>query len=171
MFRKDESLMFPWNFFPNNDEIKKKINQMKPEEIEKFTHSMMTKIMPKQLHGMVNPQDMFSGFFPENENPPPSSYSDNSLNSTVFETHEHVYVRIRIESEEWLKAIKIYHTANLLIIEKVPFYENKHTITLPAVVKKKGATTRYKDGTLEIKIPKTIDMQFTEIDVSDYIDK
>jgi HSP20 family molecular chaperone IbpA len=160
--------MFPWNLFPFNEDMKKKMDQMKPEDIESFTRGMMGKMMPKQMHGMMNPEEMIKGFFPDSINQH-SEQQHSTLQSSVFETHEYVFIRIVIESDEWLKDIKIYHTSNLMFIEQIPYLDDKHTITLPAIVKKKGATARYKDGTLEVKLPKSIDMQFSEIDVNDIL--
>ncbi|MBB2481919.1 hypothetical protein H5P36_17230 [Bacillus sp. APMAM] len=62
--------------------------------------------------------------------------------------------------------IKIYHTSNQLIIENSSD-GNRDTITLPALVKKKGTTAQYKDEILEVKMPKSVDMQYTEVDVSE----
>lgn len=91
------------------------------------------------------------------------------LSSSAFETHDYVYVRIPIKDEEWIKKLRLYHTTNQLIVEHIPQQEDKHTITLPAIVKKKGASANYKDGILEVKIPKNIDMQFSQIDVMEIL--
>ncbi|WP_040208618.1 Hsp20/alpha crystallin family protein [Neobacillus jeddahensis] len=155
--------MFPWNIFPFNKDTKESIQKMKPAEIDKYVQDLMGKIMPGNMKGMMNPQDMFGGF--------PSSVSQQAtaggLNSTAFETHDFVFVRIPLKDDEWAKQIRIYHTSNQLIVEHIPKQEDKHTITLPAIVKKKGATANIKDGMLEVKIPKNVDMQFSEIDVTE----
>lgn len=156
--------MFPWNLFPFNKDMKNTMQQMKPDEIDNYVQSMLGKLLPGNMGGMMNPQDMFSGI----QSPSGQSPSKNGpLNSTSFETHDFVFVRIPIKQEEWLKQLRLYHTSNQLIIEHIPEFEDKHTITLPAIVKKKGASGNFKDGTLEIKIPKNIDMQFSEIDVTE----
>ncbi|MDF2903391.1 MAG: component of the spore coat GerT [Bacillus sp. (in: firmicutes)] len=164
--------MFPWNLFPFNDNMKKMMDNVKPNEIEKYTKEIMSKMLPNYADGMMNPQELLRGIFPNTTNPTstsnsPSSNQQSSLQTSIFETHEYIYVRITIKSEEWLREMKLYHTANLMIIEHIPHSEDKHTLTLPAIVKKKGATANYKDGTLEIKIPKSVDMQFCEIDVTE----
>lgn len=156
--------MFPWNIFPFNKDMKDTMKNMKPEEIDNFVQDLMGKIMPTNMRGMLNPQDMFSGFG--------SSVSQQQqpadiLNSTAFETHDFVFVRIPIKNEEWIKELRIYHTTNQLIVEHIPQREDKHTITLPAIVRKKGAAATYKDGMLEVKIPKNVDMQFSQIDVTE----
>lgn len=152
--------MFPWNFFPNNENIKKMGNQFKPIELDQYIQELMGKMIPQHMEGMMKSQDMPAGMFSVTSNP-------SSLPYTIFDTHEYVYVRIKIKDEEWLKKMKLFYTSNLMIIEHIPNYEDKHTITLPALVKKKGAASNYKEGSLEIKIPKNIDMQFCEIDVSE----
>lgn len=152
--------MFPWNLFPFNENMKKVINQIKPDEMDKYTQELMGKMIPKHMEGMMNPQETFKGIFP---NP----FHHSSLPYTIFDTHEYVFVRIIIKNEEWLNTMKLYYTANLMVIEHIPDFDDKHTLTLPAIVKKKGATVSFKDGTLEIKIPKSVDMQFCEIDISE----
>jgi HSP20 family molecular chaperone IbpA len=158
--------MFPWNMFPINKEMKDSMKKMKPEEIEKFVRNLMEKVMPTNMGGMIKPQEMFHGF--QSSESQQQSTSE-SLNSTAFETHDYVFVRIPIKKEEWVKQLRIYYTSNQLIVEHIPQNEDKHTITLPAIVKKKGATANYKDFMLEVKIPKNVDMQFSQIDVTEII--
>jgi hypothetical protein len=155
--------LFPWNKFPFDKEMKDKMTKMKPEEINNYVQDFIGKIMPGNMKGMMNPQEMLQGFqstSSQQESP------RGILNSTAFETHDFVFVRIPIKKENWMNQIRIFHTSNQLIIEHIPTLEDKHTITLPAIVRKKGATAAYKDNMLEIKIPKNVDMQFSEIDVT-----
>jgi HSP20 family molecular chaperone IbpA len=158
--------MFPWNFFPNNHEMKNKLSQLKPEQIERFTQDIINKVMPKQAQGMVDPQDMLKSFFPANHNHS-TSESSSTLQTTIFETHDFVYIRIFIEEKDWLNSIKIYFTSNQMIIEHIPTFEDKHTLSLPASVKKKGATASFQDGTLELKLAKSTHTHYSEIDVSE----
>ncbi|WNS73867.1 Hsp20/alpha crystallin family protein [Bacillus sp. DTU_2020_1000418_1_SI_GHA_SEK_038] len=155
--------MFPWSSFPFNKDMKNMMKQMKPDEVNKYVQSIMDQMMPQQMQGMMNPQNIMPGF----NNGNGQSQKLNSLPSSVFETHDDVFVRIPIKNEQWLKDMRIYHTSNQIIIEHIPEHEDKHTIILPALVRKKGATALYKDGTLELKIPKNIDMQYSEIDVTE----
>lgn len=144
--------------------MKDTMQKMKPEEIDKYVQDIIGKIMPSNMRGLMNPQDMFSGFQSSVSN---QQSETGILNSTSFETHDFVFVRIPIKNEEWVRQIRIYHTSNQLIVEHIPQQEDKHTITLPAIVKKKGATANFKDGMLEVKIPKNVDMQFSQIDVTE----
>jgi HSP20 family molecular chaperone IbpA len=159
--------MFPWNIFPFNKDMKDKIQKMKPEEIDNYVQDLLGKIMPTHMRGMTNPQDFFGGF--QSQVPQYQPTTKAPLNSNAFETHDYVFVRIPIKQEEWVKHLRIYHTSNQLIIEHIPEHEDKHVITLPAIVKKKGASANYKDNMLEVKIPKNIDMQFSQIDVTEIL--
>jgi len=144
--------------------MKDTLQKLKPEEIDNYVQDIMGKIMPANMRGMMNPQDMFNGFQSTGSQ---QQQTTGILNSTAFETHDFVFVRIPIKREEWIKQIRIYHTSNQLIVEHIPQQEDKHTITLPAIVKKKGATANFKDSMLEVKIPKNVDMQFSQIDVTE----
>ncbi|MGZ4159965.1 MAG: Hsp20/alpha crystallin family protein [Neobacillus sp.] len=156
--------MFPWNMFPFSKDMKDVMQKMKPDQIEGYVQDLMGKMMPGNMRGMMNPQELFSGFqSPLSQQHPTTDV----LNSSAFETHDFVFVRIPIKSDEWLKQLRIYHTSNQLIVEHIPQAEDKHTITLPAIVKKKGASANFKDGILEVKIPKNVDMQFSQIDVTE----
>lgn len=138
--------------------------KMKPEEINNYVQDVLGKIMPGNMKTGINPEEIFQGF--QSSVSSPVSNSDR-LNSAAFETHNYVYVRISIKQEEWIKKLRIYHTSNQLIVEHIPHHEDKHTITLPAIVKKKGASATFKDGVLEVKIPKNIDLQYSQIDVTE----
>ena len=156
--------MFPWKFFPFDENLKKMMNQIKPGEIEKYTQNMIEKMMPSHLNNKKNQNEMLRRSLFGYESA--ASINLTSLISILsLQTHEHVYVRLKIANEEWLKKMKIYHTSNLMIIEHIPNNEDKHTITLPAIVRKKGAKANYRDETLEIRINKTVDMQYSEIEV------
>jgi len=159
--------LFPWNMFPFNNDMSKLFQQMNPQDMEKNIQNMIAQFMPKEWQGMFDHNDMLSraaSIFPQNSqqsnNPSPPN-----LQANVFETFDDVYVRIPIE-EEMVQKIKIFHTSNQLIIENSTD-GNRETITLPALVKKKGTAAQYKDGILEVKMPKSVDLQYTEIDVSE----
>ncbi|WML44984.1 Hsp20/alpha crystallin family protein [Neobacillus sp. PS3-40] len=157
--------MFPWSMFPFNKESKSMLQNMKPDDIDKYVQDIMGKMMPGSMRGMMNPQEIMNNFqSPLGQQQTPST---DILNSTAYETHDFVFVRIPIKKEDWLKQLQIYHTSNQLIIEHIPDHDDKHTITLPAIVKKKGSVANYKDGMLEVRIPKNVDMQFSQIDVTE----
>jgi HSP20 family molecular chaperone IbpA len=154
--------MFPWNLFPFNKDMKNKMQHIKPDEIDQFIKGIMGNVMSSQSgEGSMNYQDMMNHYRRE------PTQQANTLNSTAFETHDSVFVRIPIKDEAMLKELRIYHTANQLLIEDIPEKDQKHSITLPAMVKKKGSSAKYKDGILEIKLIKSYDIQYSQIDVSE----
>ncbi|PLR78387.1 spore coat protein [Bacillus sp. V3-13] len=155
--------MFPWNLFPINKDMKNMMKQVKPEEIEKHVEEMMSKMFPPHMQGMINPKEFASGINPV------AKQSILPLEAVVFETHDFVFVRIPIRNQEWLHKMKLYHTSNQMIFEHIPEDHDKHTITLPALVRKKGATAHHKDGMLEVRMPKSVDMRFSEIDITDVL--
>lgn len=142
---------------------------MNPEDINKYIQNMMGQIIPEQMQGMMNSQDFMQGFNKQHNTQQKQQSDSSTLSSSVFETHDFVYVRIPIKDEEWRKNLRLFHTSNQMIIEHIPEYEDKHIITLPVLVKKKGTTAHIKDDILEVKIPKNVDMQFSEIDVTDIL--
>lgn len=158
--------MFPWNMFPFNKDMRDTLQKMKPEEIDKYVQDIIGKVLPANMNGMMNPQEMFKGLQTSGSQQPVST---DRLNSTAYETHDYVFVRIPMKNEDWVKKLRLYHTSNQLIVADIPNAEDQHTITLPAIVKKKGAAANYKDGVLEVKIPKNIDMQYSQIDVSEIL--
>ncbi|UII54446.1 Hsp20/alpha crystallin family protein [Cytobacillus spongiae] len=166
--------MFPWNILPFNKDMKNMMQQMNPQEIETYVQDMMKKMMPQQMDGGFNPQDIMKGMNPLQsdvgvDQSKTSSHTSSPLNASVYETHDYVYARIPIKQRDWLNQLRIYHTSNQLIIEHIPELNDKQTITLPTIVKKKGSTAHFKDETLEVKMPKNIDLQYSEIDVNEIL--
>lgn len=160
--------MFPWNLFPFNKDMKNNfqdLKNMKPEEINSYVHNIMGKVFPQQSDGMPNFNDFFGGFN-TNSSENQKETASSKLNSSVFETHDDVYVKIFIKDEDWLQQMKLYHTSNQMIIEGIPSYEDKTTITLPAIVKRKGSKANFQEGILEIRLSKNIDHQISEIEVT-----
>ena len=158
--------MFPWNLFPFNKDAKSRMDQMNPQDIQKYVQEMMDKLMPESLQKM-EPEKMFQSFSKEANFRKDNINHAEKFNYIFFETHHHVYVRIPILDSSWLEHIKIFYTSNQLIIQHIPLFEDKHTITLPAIVRKKGSVALYKDDILEIRILKNIDIHYSEIDVTE----
>jgi HSP20 family molecular chaperone IbpA len=159
--RKGGEVMFPFNFFPFNKDMKNKLQHMKPDEIDQFIKGILGNVMPAQTGSTKNSQDFVNPLRPQ------PSQQANSLNSTAFETHDSVFVRIPIKDESLVKNLRIYHTANQLMVENIPERDDKHSITLPAMVKKKGSSAKFRDGILEIKLIKSHDIQYSQIDVTE----
>jgi HSP20 family molecular chaperone IbpA len=161
--------MFPWNLFPFNNDTKKLFQQMKPEDIQKYVQEMTEKMFLPQMQKSFDPQQFFKGWNPLNRDETPSDTDSSALQTSVFETHDFVFVQIIMNDQNWLKDIKIFHTSNQLIIKHIPSFNDEHKITLPTLVKKKGSTAQVMDNILEVKLPKNPDMQFSEIDVTERI--
>lgn len=160
--------MFPWNLFPFNKEMKNNfqdLKNMKPEEINSYVHNILGKVFPQQSNGMPNFNDIFSGFNTQSSGNQQETAAS-KLNSSVFDTHDDVYVKIFIKDENWLQQMKLYHTSSQMIIEGIPSSEDKTMITLPANVKRKGSKANFQDGILEIRLPKNTDHQISEIEVT-----
>ena len=164
--------MFPWNMmfpFQNKADNSKKMN---PEEVQSFISQLFSQVMPENMQQMMNQnqsqgqQQGQAGGFPNLYTSPAQKPAELPLQANVFETHSHIYVRIPIRDQEWLKRIKVYHTSNHSIIEGIPEAGERHTIPLPAPVRKKGAAAQYKDGILEMRLQKSSDYQYSEIDVT-----
>jgi HSP20 family molecular chaperone IbpA len=158
--------MFPWNFSPFNKKLTNQMGQFDQNDIEKLIKQMMGQMMPTQMEGMMNDQDWMKTARAQQQNTTQdSSRTAEALSYSVFDTHNHVFVRISIKDDSWLSQLKMYHTSNQLILEHIPNTQDKYTITLPSIVRKKGTTTSFKDGVLEVRIPKNIDMQYSEIEI------
>ncbi|WP_374721000.1 Hsp20/alpha crystallin family protein [Peribacillus tepidiphilus] len=164
--------MFPWNMlFPFQKNLKEMQNKMSPLEIESYVQQLLSNVMPQHMQNPGNPftQAQTKSWEKMQDNQA-ENYSERikQFSADVFETHNHVYVRMAIEHSESVKNIKIFHTSNQAIIEGFPNKDDRQVLTLPAIVKKKGAIAKFKDGILEIKIPKNYDFQFSEVDVTDF---
>lgn len=154
--------MFPWNYFPFKKDSQ---NGFNPNNIEQYVNDIVGKVFPEHLQDMLNQEDDT-----DHRNPKTSKKPNNKpgkLDYSVFDTHEFVFVRIKIEDKDWVNRMKVFYTSNQIIIEHIPKTGNKHTITLPALVRRKGATAYYRDDMLEVKIPKREDLQYSEIDITE----
>ncbi|RIW35055.1 Hsp20/alpha crystallin family protein [Bacillus salacetis] len=177
--------MFPWNsFFPFNKNMKDMMKNMNPQDVDQYVKGVMHEMFPKDWQGMQNPGDLmknmggmmngFNGMNGSNEKAgeySPDGQDDRQHNEkipvNIFESLESIYIQLKISDEELVKNMKVFHTSNQAILENIPSSGERQVITLPSLVKKKGSSAQYKEGILEIKIPKSIDLQFTEIDVSE----
>ncbi|MBA2872865.1 HSP20 family molecular chaperone IbpA [Anoxybacillus calidus] len=162
--------MFPFqSFFPFKEGIQKWLQQSHAMEIEKYVQDSIAKSIPNSMQMYEHHAEILKKLFGNSEHTN-SHTSDNStvapkLDVNIFESLDHIYLKMPIKDSSQLSQLKIFHTSNQAIIEGIPSPEDRHVIPLPSIVKKKGASTNYKDGILQIKIPKRIDFQYTEIDV------
>jgi hypothetical protein len=156
--------MLPWNNFPFNEEMKKMLHNKGSTDIDQYVQDMITKMLPQNMDRMLNPQTWMKGDAPFHQDSQPYP-SEDGLQAAIFETHDFVFIRIPIKDESWLRDIKIFHTSHELFIENAPSLEEKNTYTLPVPVRKKGATANLKDSILEIRIPRSIQTQISEISI------
>jgi HSP20 family molecular chaperone IbpA len=155
--------VFPFQFLsPFKDGLQKWLEQNNyGGEIDKYVQDILSKsISPSNQNSHLT--ENFAVFEQEERK---QENVTSSPGISPFETHDHVYVRIFIPDESYLSNLKIFHTTNQLIIEGLPSLDHKHVVTLPCIVKMKGATSDYRDDFLQIKLVKKTDLQFTEIDV------
>ncbi|WP_409288747.1 Hsp20/alpha crystallin family protein [Peribacillus sp. SCS-37] len=157
--------MFPWNMlFPFNKQAGEMLKNMQSKDIDPLMGNFFSQFAA-QAEKMFAGQDSAPDFnFMASSGQGKQAVSDSP--ASVFETHENVYVRIAIKESAPLDKLKIFHTSNQLILEGLPESKDRRTVTLPSLVKKKGAQAVYKEGILEVKIPKNEDMQYSEINVS-----
>lgn len=154
--------MFPWNLLPFDQNSQKKFLEMKPDEIEKYVQQMMGKVFQPNMNGALKPEEWLKEM---ERNTKDQLKSSNRLHAEIFETHDFIFIRLPLEDEAWTKQMKLFYTSNQVIIEHIPELSDKHTLILPATVKRKGASATQRDGVLELRLPKNVDMQFSEIDI------
>lgn len=142
---------------------------MSQEELTKYMEGMFGKIFSPDTAELFNWNDVINNMgAPQGGNTSTASSSSatsGSLSYELFETHHFIFIRIPIEHNEWLERIRIFHTANELYIENIPGKTDKHTVSLPTMVKRKGTKTQYKEQILEIQLEKVSDHQYAEINV------
>ena len=165
--------MLPFQFLsPFKNDIQKWINQNQGGEIHKYVQDLISKSLNGSLQKNYINEAM--GIFEQDQHQDQDQddrvevepeLKKQNLDYDTFETHDHVYVKIHIRDESQLSNVKIFHTSNQSIIEGIPTPNDQHVITLPSIVKVKGAKAEYRDHYLQIQIPKKVDMQYTEIDV------
>jgi HSP20 family molecular chaperone IbpA len=167
--------MFPWNMFPFNKDSSNMMSQIKPQDIEKHVQTMLSQVMPDQWQGLFSQEGLMknaSSLFqqqpqPDQQTQDSRTVQPQTIETAVFETFDDIFVRVPLKEEAWAKQIRIFHTSNQAILENIPSQGERQVITLPCLVKKKGTTAQYRDGILEIKMPKNTDMQYTEVGVSE----
>lgn len=137
-------------------------DKMNPADIQSYVSEMIKKYVPPHMENSNVPFN-----FQTANSSQAQEKEQQKFHVDVFETFDHIFIRIQLPDEETHKQLKIFHTSNQAIIENMPEPGKRHTIILPSLVKRKGATALVKDLILEIKIPKMDDMQLTEVDVSE----
>lgn len=157
--------MFPWNFSPYNKETMKMLKEIRPDQIEKYVQNIMENVFQQQMGNMKSGHGA-------NQINHPFTIGENTHHQdfqySLFETHHFVFILLPIADDNQLKNIKLYHTSNQLIIEHFPEEGDKKKIILPSLISKRGAKAIFKDGTLEIKLHKSMDNQYIEIGIEEF---
>ncbi|WP_404442024.1 hypothetical protein LG307_11750 [Sutcliffiella horikoshii] len=158
--------MLPWNkMFPfPKDYMKQDI--FKQTDVENW--------MSKATQGKLppNPQTLGStDFFAQSFDLLRSAQAKknkkkrNEFKAKVFETHEEVFVRFAVASEEQLSQIKTTHNTTTLFIDNFPSPGDKQTIPLPCIVKGASSRAKYQDGIVEIRLSKETAVPVTKVPI------
>jgi HSP20 family molecular chaperone IbpA len=142
---------------------------MKPEEIHSFVQNIMGNLF--ESHSSPNSENFMKNFHPfQNASQTEHTREQTKPDYSLFETHDHIYIRLQIPSEELLKQLRLTHTSSVLTLQNFPEIGDEHKIPLPALVKKKGTSAHFKDDILQIKLSKSVDLQFSEVEITeDYL--
>ncbi len=151
--------MLPWGFFGSKKNLDP-FHSMNEDELQAIIEQWVRQVFPQNIGSLLK---NISGS--NKEKPNPERESPRPVKESVFETHDFIFIRIPVDDESLLDRIKIFHSLNKCFIYGLSEDKKPYTIILPATVKKRGATAVYRDHILEIKIPKSLDWQMSEIDV------
>jgi len=141
------------SFNPFDKNMQQWMKHLQENSIEDYIQDILSKSIPSTYQNF-NP---LKGNFWEGEN------KSDSINESVFETHDDVYIIIPIPNSMMHNQLKVYHTSNLAIVEGIPTSESRNIITLPSLVQQRGGTASIKNNILQIKLLKNVDTQFTEL--------
>ena len=159
--------MNPWNIlFPFQKYMKNFTGSHSAKDMEDYMSKMLKNLHNGDFGQMMNAAAAANSTT-DTDQTNTNNNQQGKLPATIFESHSDIFVRLSMENSDLLKNIKIVHTSNLLIVEGIPEQTDRNTYTLPAIVKKKGSTAVYKDGALEIKLPKINDLQYSEINITE----
>ncbi|ART76688.1 hypothetical protein B4U37_11840 [Sutcliffiella horikoshii] len=158
--------MLPWNkMFPfPKDYMKQDI--FKQTDVENW--------MSKAMQGKLPPNTQTFGstdFFAQSFDLLRSAQAKKTkkkkpgFEAKVFETHEEVFVRFSVASEDQLSQIKTSHNTTTLFIDNIPSHGAKQTIPLPCMVKGNSSKAKYQDGIVEIRIPKETIVPITKVPI------
>ncbi|MDG3043544.1 spore gernimation protein GerT [Bacillus sp. B6(2022)] len=154
--------MFDWNrLFPFQKQFSKEaLKNSDPKDVEQYVNQVMESVFGSN----------YSAQFPfrirclRSRKQERQTIKKKEPNVEVFETTDHVFVKIELDRPNTEK-VKIKHTANLLFIDHFPEENKQKKVVLPAAVKRKGTKASYQDGILEIMFLKHDDPGISEIDI------
>lgn len=155
--------MFDWNrLFPFQKQFSKEtLKNSDPKNVEQYVNQVMENVFGSNYPAQFPFQDPLAQNKKTTE---PDVKNEKEPNVEVFETTDHVFVKIELTRPNTEK-VKIKHTANLLFIDHFPEENSQKKVVLPAPVKRKGTKASYQDGILEIMFLKHDDPGISEIDI------
>lgn len=155
--------MFEWNkYFPFHNQFSKEaLKKADPKEVETYVNRVMESVFGSDYAA----QFPFRDPLPQKEHPAkPDAKPDVKPDIDIFETADHVFVKVPI-SEEWLEQVRIKHTSHELWLENLPRADHPKKVNLPCLVKRKGTKAIYKDGLLEVMFQKQQDYNMSEVEI------
>ncbi|QOQ53421.1 Hsp20/alpha crystallin family protein [Bacillus amyloliquefaciens] len=152
--------MFDWNrYFPFQNQFSKEtFKNADPKDVETYVNRVMESVFGADYAGQFPFRDPMSKKAEPVEAEPPKPEID------MFETSDHVFVKIPAEQDE-LDQIRIKHTSHSLVVENSSLAEGKKEIVLPSLVKRKGTKAVYKDGMIEVMFSKQEDYNLSEVEI------
>lgn len=156
--------MFPFGKFPHHKYMDQFLKQMSTNGLDEYAKKMMSSAFSGTMSDFFKNHDFFKSAQENGSSSPPTR----KLNSHVFETLDECIVQIKISDKSILQQLKIFHTPYQCIIEWFDGEPHREEIQLPSSVRRKGTTAIYRNGILEIKMPKYPHMPVSEIDVHDH---
>ncbi|MFC3886098.1 Hsp20/alpha crystallin family protein [Bacillus songklensis] len=159
--------MFPFGNFPHQKYIEQFLKQMNTNGIDEYVKNMMSSASTGSMPDFFKNHEFFKSR-QDNNFSSPSSSSPPKLDAHVFETLDECIVQVKIPDKSMLHQLKVLHSPYHCIIEWVDEEPCKEEIKLPCSVRRKGTTAVYRNGILEIKMPKYPHMPVSEVDVHDH---
>ncbi|MFK4997833.1 Hsp20/alpha crystallin family protein [Bacillus sp. N9] len=126
---------------------------MDAKDVHSYVNELIEKFIPQNLDKYTKPSD-------------PASEQSGQLQATIFESLDDVYIKLALPNNN-IADIKISHTSNQVIIENVLEAGKREYISLPCPVRKKGGSAQMEDRILQIKLPKNMDTQYTELTIKE----
>jgi HSP20 family molecular chaperone IbpA len=139
------------------------LKQMNTNGVEEYVQKTMSSMFSGSMPDFFKDQDVLQSFAPNG-----SSSSSSKLETKVFETFDDCIVQVTVPDRSLLRQLKVFHTPYQCILEWFDGEPQREEIRLPSSVRRKGTTAVYRNGTLEIKMPKHSHMPISEIDVHDH---
>lgn len=145
-------------------------------DIQKYVQSVLSQSIQPSVKNMLKNFRLNTNLFPLNQSflqdyilqETPAKSPSSPLKHSIYNLHDHLVIHIPLNNSNLLKKLKFYFTSNQFIIKGYPAASDKEIITLPSLVKSKGAVSSYRNGILEIILPKKNESQYTEIDVQQF---